>query len=173
MPDHLRDPPDQIHPRWDHSTPFQPCRFLSPILISRGRLVPQRQKASSTIDQQHLPGRVSSPPLTRARARPQYPPTSALDNVPIPFPLSARPRRAARRLTADRDKQAQWNAPPRGHAAEVASWLTASSLCAPPFHGATGLHLAAPSPCSGASRCCAPLRLVPPLSGLPQTSPQA
>jgi hypothetical protein len=148
MLDRLRDPPALSIPDGDHSSPFEPCRFLSPILTSRARMVPQRQKASSTIDQQHLPGRVSSPALTRARARPPYPHTSALDNVPIPFPPCARPRRAARRLTAGRDKQAQWNAPPRGHAAEVPSWLTASSLCAPPFHGATGLHLAAPSPCS-------------------------
>jgi hypothetical protein len=140
--------PDQIPPRWNHSSPFQARRFQSPILVSRGRMVPQRQKANSTIDQQHLPGRVSSPPLTRPRAQPQYPHTSALENVPVPFPSSSRPRRAARRLTAGRDKQAQWNAPPRGDAAEVPSCLAASSPRMPPFHGATGLDLGSPSPCS-------------------------
>jgi hypothetical protein len=83
MLDHLRDSPTLSIPDGDHSSPYQLRRFLSAILISRTRLVPQRQKANSTIDQQHLPGRVSSPALTRARARPQYPPTMALNNVPF------------------------------------------------------------------------------------------
>jgi hypothetical protein len=95
--------------RWAHSAWCLVRHSISP---SRGNVgspsfpttIPQsvhgtreqarRQKANSTIDQQHLPGRVLSLALTRARARPQYPPTSAPDDVP--FPPSARPRRDSR-----------------------------------------------------------------------------
>ena len=79
--DHHRADGGAVQRRLDHVH-----RVLLRILIGRTRLVPQRQKANPTIHQQHLPGRVSSPPLTRPRSRPQYPPTAALENVPVPFP---------------------------------------------------------------------------------------
>jgi hypothetical protein len=64
MPDHLRDYQTQSIPDGYHSNPFQLCRFLSPILISRTRLALQRQMANSTLDQQqHLLG---CHPLARA-----------------------------------------------------------------------------------------------------------
>jgi hypothetical protein len=86
MLDHLRNLPTLSIPDGDHSSPYQLRRFLPLILTSRTRLVPERRKANSTIDQQHLPGHVSLRPLTHPRARPQYLPTSALENVPVPFP---------------------------------------------------------------------------------------
>jgi hypothetical protein len=116
--------PDPTHPRWGSLQPLPAASILSPIFISRRRLVPQRQKANPTIDQQqHLSGRVSWPPLTRPRARVQYPHTSVLENVFVPAPPSARPRRVVRRFTAGRGKQAPWNARPRGHGAGVPSFL--------------------------------------------------
>ena len=47
----LRDHPTLSIPDGDHSSPFELRRFLSPILISRTRLVPQRQEANPTVDQ--------------------------------------------------------------------------------------------------------------------------
>ena len=88
--DHHRADAGAVQRRLDHVH-----RVLLRTLISRTRLVPQRQKANSTIDQQlHLAGRVSLQPLTRLCACPQFLPTSALENVTAPFPPSARPRRA-------------------------------------------------------------------------------
>jgi hypothetical protein len=51
MLDRLRDHPTLSIPDGDHSSPFELRRFLSPILISRTRLVPQRQEANPTVDQ--------------------------------------------------------------------------------------------------------------------------